>query len=315
MKNYDIVEMFLSQEFELRDKSIDNYRRYINRFLNDLSKLVNEIKENNILANINVANITQVFKAYRNVDSKSTYNFKVVANKKFGKYLKSAGLIQNNYFEILKTYKDVEAKKKEVLSIEEINRVIDESYITQTKEVGNKALKGSRIRLFMALATTTGMRKEEILNITMDRLSATYDKNGSFLGYIISFDKDQNKSKVVKGVPVGNKTLKLFNEYIEERNKIVTKDNNYLFINDKGNKRYAKQTCLDTLRRVIGNTNITNKNIVPHSFRKTFRSTLTFNNVNENVIRLIGGWKLDSTTTATYICDDDISKFEVCNIL
>ena len=59
MKNYDIVEMFLSQEFELRDKSIDNYRRYINRFLNDLSKLVNEIKENNILANINVTNITQ----------------------------------------------------------------------------------------------------------------------------------------------------------------------------------------------------------------------------------------------------------------
>ena len=48
MKNYDIVEMFLSQEFELRDKSIDNYRRYINRFLNDLSSLVNEIKENNI---------------------------------------------------------------------------------------------------------------------------------------------------------------------------------------------------------------------------------------------------------------------------
>ena len=315
MKNYNIVEMFLSQEFELRDKSIDNYRRYINRFLNDLSKLVNEIKENNILANINVANITQVFKAYRNVDSKSTYNFKVVANKKFGKYLKSAGLIQNNYFEILKTYKDVEAKKKEVLSIEEINRVIDESYITQTKEVGNKALKGSRMRLFISLATTTGMRKEEILNITMDRLNVVYDKKNNFLGYIISFDKDQNKSKVVKGVPIGNKTLKLFNEYIEERNKIVTKDNNYLFINDKGNKRYAKQTCLDTLRRVIGNTNITNKNIVPHSFRKIFRSTLTFNNVNENVIRLIGGWKLDSTTTATYICDDDISKFEVCNIL
>ena len=139
MKNYDIVEMFLSQEFELRSKSIDNYRRYINRFLNDLSKLVNEIKENNILANINVANITQVFKAYRNVDSKSTYNFKVVANKKFGKYLKSAGLIQNNYFEILKTYKDVEAKKKEVLSVEEINKVIDESYTTQANEVGNKA--------------------------------------------------------------------------------------------------------------------------------------------------------------------------------
>lgn len=315
MKNYDIVEMFLSQEFELRDKSIDNYRRYINRFLNDLSKLVNEIKENNILANINVANITQVFKAYRNVDSKSTYNFKVVANKKFGKYLKSAGLIQNNYFEILKTYKDVEAKEKEVLSIEEINGVIDKSYTTQANEVGNKTLKGSRIRLFIALATTTGLRKEEILNITMDRLNATYDKNGSFLGYIISFDKDQNKSKVIKGVPIGNRTLKLFNEYIEERGKIAAKDNNYLFVNDKGNKKYPKQTCLDTLKRVIGNTNITNKNIVPHSFRKTFRSTLTFNNVNENVIRLIGGWKLDSTTTATYICDDDISKFGVCDIL
>ena len=315
MKNYDIVEMFLSQEFELRDKSIDNYRRYINRFLNDLSKLVNEIKENNILANINVANITQVFKAYRNVDSKSTYNFKVVANKKFGKYLKSAGLIQNNYFEILKTYKDVEAKKKEVLSIEEINKVIDESYTTQANEVGNKTLKGSRIRLFIALATTTGLRKEEILNITMDRLNVVYDRKNNFLGYIISFDKDQNKSKVVKGVPIGNKTLLLFNEYIKERDKVAAKDNNYLFINDKGNKRYAKQTCLDTLKRVIGNTNITNKNIVPHSFRKTFRSTLTFNNVNENVIRLIGGWKLDSTTTATYICDDDISKFEVCNIL
>ena len=315
MKNYDIVEMFLSQEFELRSKSIDNYRRYINRFLNDLSKLVNEIKENNILANINVANITQVFKAYRNVDSKSTYNFKVVANKKFGKYLKSAGLIQNNYFEILKTYKDVEAKKKEVLSVEEINKVIDESYTTQANEVGNKTLKGSRIRLFIALATTTGLRKEEILNITMDRLNVVYDRKNNFLGYIISFDKDQNKSKVVKGVPIGNKTLLLFNEYIKERDKVAAKDNNYLFINDKGNKRYAKQTCLDTLKRVIGNTNITNKNIVPHSFRKTFRSTLTFNNVNENVIRLIGGWKLDSTTTATYICDDDISKFEVCNIL
>ena len=45
MKNYDIVEMFLSQEFELRDKSIDNYRRYINRFLNDLSNLIKEINE------------------------------------------------------------------------------------------------------------------------------------------------------------------------------------------------------------------------------------------------------------------------------
>ena len=59
-----------------------------------------------------------------------------------------------------------------------------------------------------------------------------------------------------------------------------------------------------------------NKIIHNHNQRATFRTTLSYNGVNETIIRQIGGWSL-SDVEKSYVYDEneDLKKQEICNIL
>lgn len=325
MCKYNIVERFLKQQLEQRPATLKTYECVITKFLDDVSKKINNTNEYEILNSLNTFLVDDMFEEYRNGSEeqkkykKSTYTHRVITLQKFGKFLEKFNLVEKNPFAPLERFKKLDDKKvKETLNVIEIRDVIEKSYKFAHTEYGNKMLKATRMRFIIALATTTGMRLNEMLNITLDRIKPVYTKEKKILGYLITFTEEENKSKVVKKVPIGNLTLQLYYEYLIERNKLNISNDmvNQLFVNDKGDKKLAPQTVRDGLKRFIAKSGYGDRSICPHSFRKSFRTALTYNNVNENIIRQIGGWSLDSTTTETYIEDNSHEKkFEICDIL
>ena len=169
------------------------------------------------------------------------------------------------------------------------------------------------MRFILGLLTTTGLRAEELLNITFDMIDTVK------FNYMINFKSDMTKRDISKRIPLANFTATLYDEYIECRNKInISNDKvkNLVLISSQ-NKKISTRQLSRMIKRYVNKTNI-DKEITTHSFRDTFRTTLTFNNVNENLIRLIGGWSQLDKVSSIYNRDgkehDDI-KIKVCDIL
>lgn len=312
---YETVERMLNIDMNIRDSTKDNYRVTLNKILDKAKEKLNVNTEEELLQKINVDTVEDLFLDSKKEDwKKSTFNNKIMIFQKYCKYLVNKGIKEKNISATLQRYKELDDKKiKDYLTLEEVNKVIRDSYDFQKGIINGKRI-GSRMRLIIALGSTTGMRIEEILNITFDRMEKFYINN-EFVGYIVGFNKKQNKGKTNKRVPICGETLKLLNEYIEEvRNKIKIEEEykNYLFISDKG-KKLSKSTVENNIEKFVRVGGI-EKTIVPHSLRKTFRTVLTSKGINENIIRIIGGWKLDVVTSA-YVDLTDEEKFSICDFL
>ena len=246
----------------------------------------------------------------------TTYNRKVISLQKFGKYLVSLGLVNINPFGSLGTYKPSivreeknKRQQKEILTNDEVKKVIEYSYIEKNK------LKASRTRFILALMTTTGMRISEVLNMKKE------DIEESDYGYMINVNEhktsDTNGSK---RVPMVDKVKKYYDEYMEELNSSIKKKTNHfnsdgtIILSNTFKKMNRTQTSRD-IESLVKSTGI-NKTIHNHNQRATFRTTLSYNGVNETIIRQIGGWSL-SDVEKRYVYDEneDLKKQEICNIL
>lgn len=143
----------------------------------------------------------------------------------------------------------------------------------------------------------------------MDKLEKVYDED-KFVGYVCRFIPDENKTKIYKTVGIGGECLELLNEYIINRNELVKEDNNYLFVNDKGDNRLPKQTATDNIVSLMNKCGI-NKNICPHSMRYSFK-TIASMNYSDEIVRQIGGWT-NNEVSDTYLHPSDLDIIEVCN--
>lgn len=246
----------------------------------------------------------------------TTYNRKVISLQKFGKYLVSLGLTNINPFGSLGTYKPSKVREekskrqqKEILTNDEVKKVIEYSYTEKNK------LKGSRTRFILALMTTTGMRISEILNMKKNDIVDT--EYGYMININIHKTSDSNGGK---RVPMIDKVKQYYEEYMNELQKEIKKKNNHfiwdgtIVLSNTFKKMNRTQTSRD-IERLVKSTGI-NKTIHNHNQRATFRTTLSYNGVNETVIRQIGGWSLtDVEKSYIYDNDEDLTKQQVCNIL
>ena len=147
------------------------------------------------------------------------------------------------------------------------------------------------------------------MNITISNLEKVEG------GYMINISSDKTKNKVNKRVPVANKTLEYFNEYMEEREKNNFIDNDILILSRTGKKltRTGIQKMMDKYSEKNG---LSNLNITPHTFRHSCTGILRKNGVEDSLIYNILGWKEGIISVYT---DDikslDYAKIISCNIL
>jgi site-specific recombinase XerD len=247
----------------------------------------------------------------------STLNRKITALILFFKYVTiNKKLCKVNPMEGVKLVKPSKKRvspwslrqQSNILTHEELLKLIEKSY---TKLAGerNFELCSARDRFLISLEASTGVRIEEALNITFDMLDKVEG------GYMVNI-KD-TKTGQRKRVPIANRCLKYYEEYIKERNKFESAKNcNYVIVSSKGNKMPPNK-CNDNLKKLLQKAEITNKHITNHSNRHMFRTNATAKGVQESLIKIIAGWKLDPIADI-YLEDTkglDGAKIKACNLI
>lgn len=239
--------------------------------------------------------------------SNSTINRRIASLNSFFGYAVDKGWIEKNPcagIELLKVYKE----KKDYLTLEEVVLMLDKTY-EKAKGERNFHYNSARDRFIISMLTTTGLRVSELINM---RFSKMEEVEG---GYMINIDAIDTKNDVNKRVPIANKTLKYFNEYIEERkklSKVVDDDNIILSKSGKVLRRDAVQEVIDKLMMKSG---IEEKHITPHSFRHACTTYLRANGVNDSLIYNILGWKEGIVQVYTDDFRLDREKIAVCNLI
>ena len=144
--------------------------------------------------------------------------------------------------------------------------------------------EGSRDALIMDLLYTSGMRRAELLSLTLDAIDRS-NKQLRILG----------KRNKVRIIPLLTEIIPLIDDYIIHRNKIKnSKKNSLLFINKKGNGLNPSQVykCVTSYLKKVS----TKQKVSPHILRHTFATHLLNRGADINSIKEFLGHKSLSST-------------------
>jgi integrase/recombinase XerD len=167
----------------------------------------------------------------------------------FYKFLLIEGEIEENPASLIESPR-IGLKLPVVLSVSEIDRMIDEIDLSKPEGHRNKAI--------IETLYGCGLRVSELVNLRLTDLH--YGE-----GFVIVTGKG-NKQRLV---PVSGKALKEIDIYKKDREELkVIKDQNILFLNRRGSK-LTRAMIFTIIRELASKAGIT-KNISPHTFRHSF---------------------------------------------
>lgn len=240
--------------------------------------------------------------------------------KQYSKFLKEGLVIENDFMAgvgVVKPNtknKDIKPKKeKELINKDDFNKLIRATY-REEYFTRNYEFNSTRTRFLLALMATTGQRIETLLQVELNMIEKVSDD-----AYMINIPKEITKCDRAVRVPIANKTFKYYNEYITEREKLNNIiDSHLLFLSERG-KKFDRRNSADVINKLCDIAKI-EKHISNHNMRAFFRTQSSFNGVNENIIKLIGGWKNNDKMADIYVKDDhsyemDMKKIKACNII
>ena len=155
---------------------------------------------------------------------------------------------------------------------------------------------GKRDHLIVELLYATGLRVGELVNIKL--------KNIDFGAQSIKVVGKGNKERYVF---YNTTTSELLKDYLKIRAKTQKTSNEYLLLNDKGNK-ITEAKVRQIIKNTLIKTGIKNK-ITPHTFRHTFATDLLNAGADlVNVKELLGHASLNTTSIYTHITNDRIKE-------
>lgn len=239
-------ETYLRLEKSLSENSVEAY-------LSDVYKLEKYFKETGI--DISPASVLysdlKAFLVWYGTNNKNTRTQSRVLSgiRAFFRYLLIEGEIEENPSSLLESPK-IGLKLPEVLSVIEIDRIIDEIDLSKPEGQRNKAI--------IETLYGCGLRVSELVNLRMTDLH--YNEE-----YVVVTGKG-NKQRLV---PVSKKALKEIDIYKQDRNRLaVITDQNILFLNRRG-KRLTRAMIFTIIKHLAARAGI-RKNISPHTFRHSF---------------------------------------------
>lgn len=197
--------------------------------------------------------------------------------KQFFLFLMLEGEIKSDPSELLEMPK-IGRKLPEVLSIEEIDQMIDEIDLS-TKE-------GHRNKAILETLYSCGLRVSELVNLRFEDLF--FDE-----GFIRVIGKG-NKQRLVPVSPSVEKEIGIYNDHIRRHMKIQPGNEKYVFLNRRGAKltRVMIFTIIKNLAERIG----LKKNVSPHTFRHSFATHLLEGGANLRAIQEMLGHESITTT-------------------
>lgn len=305
-----------------KEQTIRTYNTQIEMFYNYIeSTLGKKIDtDENLLKSLNFDLVENYFYYIdRETDyKKATINLKIEVIREFFEYCtkrKDLGIMEYNYADTIDQYSQEEVKKdkkkKYIPTATEVKRILDKTY-EEKYDSREWEFNSARNRFLVALLSSTGLRINEALNITMKDIETV---NG---GYMINVDALGVKNEMNKRVPVPESIVKYFEEYRVQRMIMKEKfDTNLLFFSIRGNKLDVANVNR-FLREITQEAGLKEK-ISCHCFRHFLTSQLKSKGVDSSIIYKILGWSekgIDSNYDGE--ADDkryDSIKLKVCNVL
>ena len=245
-QSFKNFETYLRLEKSLSDNSVEAY-------LNDVYKLekyFNEIGRDISPANVSYSDLKE-FLAWYGINNKNTRTQSRVLSgiRAFFRFLLIEGEIAENPSSLLESPK-IGLKLPEVLSVIEIDRIIDEIDLSKPEGHRNKAI--------IETMYGCGLRVSELVNLRLTDIH--YNEE-----YVIVTGKGDKQ----RLVPISKKALKEIDIYKHDReNLTVITDQNILFLNRRG-KGLTRAMIFTIIKDLAARAGI-RKNISPHTFRHSF---------------------------------------------
>lgn len=158
---------------------------------------------------------------------------------------------------------------------------------------------GYRDKTIMEVLYTSGIRKEELNNLTLNDV----DYSDGFLRIIAG------KGRKDRVVPLGRIACRYLENYIRSVRTELIKDpyNNHLFLSARGN-RLSKNVVWELVKKYAKKAGI-KKNVSPHTFRHTCATAMLNNKADIRAVQeLLGHESLDTTQVYTRVTINDLKE-------
>ncbi len=239
---------------------------------------------------ITTTNLTSyIMELEREGRASSTISRSIASIKAFFDYMFHEGLVDKDISIVLKPPK-IEKKLPEILSVEEINLLLDQPGSKSTKELRDKAM--------LELLYGTGMRVSELIHLKLSDVNLS-------MGYLIC--REGLKERVV---PFGKEAKKALNGYLKSaRAELIGEaDADELFVNCSG-KPMSRQGFWKLLKHYGSKAGI-EKEITPHTLRHSFAAHLVGNGADLKSVQEMLGHS-DISTTQIYVSMNETNLREV----
>ncbi len=239
-------ETYLRLEKSLSQNSIEAY-------LNDVLKLERYFNETGGVVTPSMVTYSDLktFLSWYSTDNINTRTQSRVLSgvRAYFRFLLIEGEIEENPASLLESPK-IGLKLPEVLSITEIDRMIEEIDLSKPEGHRNKAI--------IETLYGCGLRVSELVNLRLTDIH--YGE-----GFVIVTGKGSKQ----RLVPVSGKALKEIDIYKQDRNRLpLIHDQNVLFLNRRG-CRLTRAMIFTIIKDLAAKAGI-RKNISPHTFRHSF---------------------------------------------
>jgi len=243
---------YLKLERSLSENSISAYEADIRKFVSFL-----DIKKLSVSPlNVTLQNLKDFLEWINQLGLNARSQARIISGlKAFFKFLLLEDIIETDPSNLLESPK-LGRKLPEVLSLEEIDRIISEIDLSQPEGQRNKAI--------IETLYSCGLRVSELITL---KISNLYFDEG-FIRVVGKGDKERL-------VPIGKKAIKEIRYYFQDRNlmsNIDKKSENIVFLNRRG-KQLTRVMIFTIIKRLVEKAKI-NKNVSPHTFRHSFATHL-----------------------------------------
>lgn len=282
----DEIEYFESYISTVKRASKNTVAAYIR----DLVKMENFMKEQgkNSIDEISATNLTTyVLYLERQGLSTATISRSIASVRAFFMYLLRQGRITQDPSEQLKPPK-VEKRVPEVLTVEEVNLLLEQPSGNSTKEIRDKAM--------LELLYATGMRVSELISLKVQDVDLK-------MNYICC--RDREKERII---PFEAATYEALMRYMSQVRNNMNQDSDYLFLNCQGSAM-TRQGFWKIIKHYATLAGI-DKDITPHMIRHSFASHLVNNGADLKAVQEMLGHS-DISTTQIYMKRNAVRLKEV----
>ena len=281
--NTNIFNMYLLDNQDLSDTTIKAYKTYLNQFAIWLdANKIDKPTEDTIKA----------YKLYLkdNNYTIATKNQYLKAVKHLFKWLNSRGLYKDVSANV-KEFRDDRKHKRDSLTISEINKIVN--------DIGKNTEVDLRDRAIIILASTLGLRANEIVNINIGDIE---QKDNIYIVNILA--KGYKEKTTKKAIP--QQVFNVIQEYLDAKSNKKSSDALFTSTSNRAlNKRLTKETLSQIVKNRFRFSGFNSSKLTLHSLRHlTADATLkaTDNNIykTQHYLR-----HKNASTTEVYLTENE----------